>query len=106
MKTNEVSKKLSYILRHDISIIKDINNEGYVDVDIILVRLGVIKSELDSLVATDNKKRYSYNADGTKIRANQGHSINVELSFKKIEEPIRLYHGTGSKSCKSIEKMV
>ncbi len=54
------------------------------------------QEELDEIVATDNKKRYSYDGKGN-IRANQGHSTNVEMNFKEVKPPEFLFHGTGVK---------
>jgi putative RNA 2'-phosphotransferase len=48
---------------------------------------------LEEIVRTDNKQRYSFNEDKTKIRANQGHSIEVDVELKEAEPPEILYHG-------------
>ena len=109
-KLTELSKFISLILRHkpdaagitldehgwaDVAeLTEGINNRGiYIDRDI-----------LDEIVRTDNKQRYSYNEDGTKIRANQGHSINVDVELKEMCPPDILYHGTGKKSVASINE--
>lgn len=52
------------------------------------------ESMLDFIVRTDNKKRYSYSSDGTMIRANQGHSVNVDLGLKECTPP-RVYFRVG-----------
>ena len=52
---------------------------------------------LEEIVRTDNKQRYSFNEDKTLIRANQGHSIPVDVELKKAVPPDILYHGTGEK---------
>lgn len=54
---------------------------------------------------TDSKQRYSFNGDKTKIRANQGHSIPVNVELEKKEPPEFLYHGTGEKYVESIDKI-
>ncbi len=59
---------------------------------------------LEEIVRTDNKQRYSFNEDKTKIRANQGHSINVDVELKECEPPEQLFHGTGEKFVASIRK--
>ena len=59
---------------------------------------------LDEIVRTDEKQRYSYNEDHTLIRANQGHSIPVDVELEKVEPPEFLYHGTGEKFTASIDK--
>ena len=58
--------------------------------------------QLEEIVRTDNKQRYSFNEDHTKIRANQGHSINVDVELKEIEPPDFLFHGTARKYVDSI----
>ncbi len=57
---------------------------------------------LEEIVETDSKGRYSFNADGTKIRANQGHSIDVMIEMEHREPPEYLYHGTARRFYKSI----
>ena len=52
------------------------------------------RAELDELVATNDKKRFAFNDDGTLIRASQGHSVEVELGYQPAEPPAVLYHGT------------
>ena len=59
---------------------------------------------LNEIVRDDEKKRYSFNADGTKIRANQGHSVKVDVELKEAVPPEVLYHGTGRKYVESIDK--
>nr|WP_330363181.1 RNA 2'-phosphotransferase [Lacrimispora indolis] len=57
---------------------------------------------LEEIVATDNKQRYSFNADKTLIRANQGHSIPVDVELIEQEPPEVLYHGTAGRFLSSI----
>lgn len=81
-------------------LIDGFNNAGYKDFDM---------KTLETLVDTDNKKRYSFNEDKTLIRANQGHSVPVDVEpYKLIKEDIDdltvLYHGTSSRFTKSIDK--
>ena len=59
---------------------------------------------LEEIVRTDNKQRYSFNEDKTKIRANQGHSVNVDVELKECEPPEQLFHGTGEKFAAAIRK--
>ena len=58
---------------------------------------------LEQIVAADNKQRYSFNEDKTKIRANQGHSIPVDVELEALTPPDILYHGTAEKYVSSIE---
>ena len=57
---------------------------------------------LEEIVRTDNKQRYSFNEDHTLVRANQGHSIPVDVELERVEPPEYLYHGTGWKYVNSI----
>ena len=59
---------------------------------------------LEEIVRTDNKQRYSFNEDKTLIRANQGHSIPVDVEPEEKTPPDILYHGTGLKYTESIER--
>jgi len=58
--------------------------------------------ELEEIVATNDKKRFSFNEDKTRIRANQGHSLEVDLALQSIIPPDVLYHGTAEKNLPSI----
>lgn len=105
----EISRYLSYILRHNPSAAGvTMDEHGWVDV-YDLIR-GVRKNnypefcyvELRVIVECDEKQRYSFNEDHTKIRANQGHSVNVDVELEACEPPLVLYHGTGKKYTSSI----
>ncbi|GAB3947818.1 RNA 2'-phosphotransferase [Spirosoma harenae] len=103
--TTRISKRLSLILRHrpeSIGILLDEN--GWTDVAILLNKLAISKAILSHVVATNNKKRFAFNADETKIRANQGHSVDIDLGYQTQEPPKVLYHGTGQNSVQSILK--
>ena len=60
--------------------------------------------QLEEIVRTDGKQRYSFNEDHTLIRANQGHSIPVDVELKEAVPPDTLYHGTGEKDVESIDR--
>ena len=102
------SKFLALVLRHNPSaagIILDEN--GWANVDDLMVgannkNVFIDNDVLDEIVRTDNKQRYSYNEDKTKIRANQGHSINVNVELEQKIPPIVLYHGTANRFVNSI----
>ncbi len=95
-----ISKFLSLVLRHDPSRIGiTLDEAGWVDVDVLLAAAaahGVTLSRdgLRELVASSDKQRFALSADGTRIRANQGHSVPVDLQLPPREPPERLYHGT------------
>lgn len=57
---------------------------------------------LEDIVETDSKQRYSFNEDKTLIRANQGHSVPVDVNLEKMKPPKFLYHGTADQFLNSI----
>ena len=59
--------------------------------------------DLEEIVRMDEKQRYSFNEDKSLIRANQGHSILVDVDLKECTPPAVLYHGTGEKYDSSID---
>ncbi|MBR8832499.1 MAG: RNA 2'-phosphotransferase [Stigonema ocellatum SAG 48.90 = DSM 106950] len=59
---------------------------------------------LYEVVAQNDKKRFSFDSTGTLIRANQGHSIEIDLQLIPVVPPDTLYHGTGHQAVESIEK--
>lgn len=112
---NEVDKKrmgkfISLILRHNPQKIGlDLDANGWANVDELISKsakhkVKFTREELEEIVATNDKKRYSFNEDSTKIRANQGHSIPVDLEFKPITPPPFLYHGTPEKFVATIKE--
>lgn len=97
------SRCLSYILRHcPESIGLELDDHGYGDVQKILDALNITLKQLDTIVREDEKQRYSYNVDHTRIRANQGHSIPVNADLKEVQPPDILYHGTATRFVSSI----
>lgn len=109
MSKNEVSKFISLILRHKPETIGiSMDEHGWANVDELLA--GIQKSfditpeMLDEIVRTDSKQRYAFNEDKSLIRANQGHSIPVDVELEEKEPPEFLWHGTGKKYVDSIDK--
>ena len=106
----QVSKYISLILRHKPeSAGITLDEHGWADTKELIA--GVEKkypffgmSMLRDIVRYDEKQRYSFNEDMTKIRANQGHSIPVDLELEAKEPPRFLYHGTARKYEESISK--
>ncbi|MEC3955432.1 RNA 2'-phosphotransferase [Nocardia sp. CDC153] len=94
------SKRLSRHLRHapaEIGLVLD--SAGWVEVSALLAALGnhgraLTRSELDEVVARNNKRRFEFDATGTRIRASQGHSVDVDLEYRASTPPDLLYHGT------------
>ena len=66
------------------------------------LRRGPCRETLERLVRENDKQRYTFNSDHTKIRANQGHSIEVDVELKEQEPPSLLYHGTARRFLSSI----
>lgn len=105
-----ISKFLSYVLRHNPAAIGlQLNEEGWAWVDELIscaARKGrnIALEQLKEVIATDEKKRFSFSPDGHSVRANYGHSIKVELNLKPVEPPAILYHGTAGQSIESILK--
>jgi putative RNA 2'-phosphotransferase len=104
-----VSKFLSLILRHEPDKIGlQLDENGWADVDELIMKTsseGYVFShqELEEVVASNDKQRFSFNEDKTRIRANQGHSIDVKLQLKEKRPPDLLYHGTVGKFLQSIK---
>lgn len=101
----KTSKFLSLILRHkpeEIGI--ELDNHGWANVNELLSGMNITMDVLEEIVTTDEKKRYSFNDNKTLIRANQGHSVPVDVELKECKPPSILYHGTGEKYKESIEE--
>lgn len=108
MSLQDTSKFMSLILRHKPETIGIcLDEHGWANVDELIA--GIAKTRefnreiLEEIVRTDNKQRYSFNEDKTLIRANQGHSIPVDVELEETEPPKYLYHGTGEKYRESID---
>lgn len=96
----KISKFLSYVLRHDPdSIGITLDSSGWVAVETLLAQCAahdraVARAELDEVVRTSEKQRFAFSADGERIRASQGHSIEVDLAYMPTDPPAALVHGT------------
>ena len=95
-------KYLSFLLRHDTEYTFDEN--GYREVSDLIKNHGYTRSELEEIVSTNDKQRYEFNKYHTKIRARQGHSIDVNVDLKETTPPDTLYHGTATRFLDSIYK--
>lgn len=107
MDLNKTSKFLSLILRHRPDTVGiTLDEHGWANVSELID--GISKTQyidmdmLEKIVATDNKQRYAFNEDKTLIRANQGHSIPVDVELPETKPPVILYHGTGEKYMKKL----
>lgn len=105
-----VSKFLSLVLRHQPEKVGiTLDREGWVSVARLLNAfethgLRLTPDELQQIVRTSDKQRFSFSPDGLLIRANQGHSVEVELGYEPVQPPLLLYHGTAERSLPSIKR--
>lgn len=108
MGLKDISKYMSLILRHKPEAIGiSLDEHGWANVEELIA--GIAKNNefnmeiLEEIVRTDEKQRYSFNDDKTLIRANQGHSILVDVELEEKEPPEILWHGTGEKFVVAID---
>jgi putative RNA 2'-phosphotransferase len=97
-RAKKISKALSYWLRHNPGQIGlELSEDGWTGVDVLIEKAkGTIEFDFDELryvVDNNDKKRFSLSNDNSKIRANQGHSIEVDLKLSEVVPPQILYHG-------------
>lgn len=106
----KISKFLALVLRHkpDAAGIT-LDKHGWADVNELVRGIRSTKDptfthdDLTLIVVTDSKGRYSFDESGKRIRANQGHSVEVDVELQEVEPPTLLYHGTATKYIDSIE---
>ena len=105
---DNVGKFISLILRHHPEAIgMKLDEHGWARTEDLIA--GIAKSRplnmqmLEEIVRTDSKQRYSFNEDKTLIRANQGHSIPVDVELEQKTPPDVLWHGTGEKYVEAID---
>lgn len=106
----KISKFLSLVLRHKPETIDlALDENGWANTDLLIQ--GMLKSNysvdiniLKGIVKSSDKQRFKFSDDFSKIRANQGHSINVDLKLKPKLPPAILFHGTAIKNLDSIKR--
>ena len=104
------SKLLSLILRHKPERAGlRLGEGGWVEIDDLLAGLFAMnkrmtRDQLLEVVETNDKKRFTISEDGKRIRAAQGHTVNVDLKLKPVTPPDVLYHGTATRFLGSIQK--
>ncbi|EIS9524030.1 RNA 2'-phosphotransferase [Clostridioides difficile] len=109
-KKDKLSIFISLILRHKPETIGiKLDDYGYADVNELIEKINNTGRNINieilvQIVKEDNKQRYSFNEDRSKIRANQGHSINVNVELRELEPPRFLYHGTATRFLDNIKK--
>jgi putative RNA 2'-phosphotransferase len=106
----KISKFLSLVLRHRPEKVGlELDESGWVSVERLIEAsrahgVEFTLEELQNVVASNDKKRFSLSDDGLWIRANQGHSIKVELGYAPTVPPEILYHGTAERFLASIKQ--
>lgn len=104
----KISKFLSLILRHQPEEVGlTLGENGWVAVDDLIRACAAhgrtfSRAELEEVVETNDKKRFAFDESGTRIRANQGHSVEVEIEFEERTPPAVLYHGTAQRNVEQI----
>lgn len=110
MELHNLSKFIAYVLRHNPSAGGvEPDSHGWVNVDELICGINKTGRQIDfdvlkSIVDNDGKRRFSFNGDNTAIRANQGHSIAVDVQMPERVPPDILYHGTAEKYIQSIRE--
>lgn len=106
-----IGKFVALLLRHKPEIIGlTLDPQGWADVDQLIDKINqksphsVTLTQVEELVRNDDKARFTFSSDGKKIRANQGHSIGVDVELKEMVPPDVLYHGTAEKYMKDIQE--
>ncbi len=106
----KISKFLSLVLRHQPeSIGITLDEAGWTDVNTLLAasarnNMTITESDLREVVAGSDKQRFAFSDDGLRIRANQGHSVEVELGYEPATPPEILYRGTVDRYIESIRR--
>lgn len=109
MSLTETSRYIALILRHKPETIDiKLDEHGWANVEELIA--GVSKTHplkmelLEKIVEIDDKQRFAFNDDRTLIRANQGHSVSVDVEPEEMIPPKTLYHGTAEKFVESIDR--
>lgn len=106
MDLKKISKYLSFILRHEPdSIGLELSDEGWVNIKELIGKTRKFKLTrelINTVVETNDKKRFLISEDGERIKANQGHSIDVKLELEPVMPPDILLHGTAERFLESI----
>ncbi len=106
---NKASKFLSFVLRHqpdDIGLSLDTNGWAKIDelIEKAAPKIKLSFELIEQAVVMNDKQRFKLSDDKTQIRANQGHSIDVDLALEPQQPPNVLYHGTATRFLDAINK--
>ena len=106
---NEWGRFLALVLRHKPEVVGiKLDAHGWAQVKALLTAFNRIETfnmlMLEQIVAEDGKQRFAFSEDMKRIRANQGHSVNVDVELQETMPPELLYHGTGVKYIASINR--
>jgi len=104
-KNKIISKHLSYILRHKPDAIGlELDSGGWAEIDVLIAKSPKIsnREQIEIVVADNDKQRFIISEDGHRIRANQGHSISIDLGLQAAEPPAHLFHGTATRFLEKI----
>ena len=106
---NKLSRFISLVLRHKPGAADlELDEHGWADVEELIYGINkaqeFTKEMLEEIVVTDDKGRYSFNEDKTLIRANQGHSVPVDVELEEVKPPDVLYHGSAIQYITSIRE--
>ncbi|MEO6994604.1 MAG: RNA 2'-phosphotransferase [Lacunisphaera sp.] len=110
MNDKALSKFLSLVLRHEPERLGlRLDSAGWVGVNELLAacaveRVPLTRVRLEQIVVASEKQRFAFDETKTRIRANQGHSVKVELGYEPQVPPELLYHGTVEKFLSSIRE--
>jgi len=99
----KTGKYISYLLRHNPEDL-EMSSNGWVKVKDLLKKANISMTNLEQIVDNNNKKRYIFDDYKMRIRANQGHSIDVDVELEEATPPEFLYHGTSDRNINSIFK--
>lgn len=108
-----ISKFLSYVLRHKPELIDlQLDKNGWANINELIAKANISGEltpskplsidKVKQVVSSCDKRRFTISEDNTRIRANQGHSVNVDLGLQETTPPSTLYHGTTARFVSSI----
>ena len=106
----KISKRLSLVLRHQPQTIGiQLDEQGWIAVDTLLNAFSehffpLSRPELEEVVAKNNKKRFAFDETQTRIRASQGHSVEIKLGYEPKSPPEFLFHGTATRFLDAIRQ--